>query len=65
LCTPFWDLIIEKHNKHHLPIQFNNEFYDFIQTFEKKRLINVPRHMIDIHVEGEYNYTPPTIGQDT
>jgi hypothetical protein len=34
--TPFWDFIIEKHNHHHFPRQFNKEFYNVIQIFRRK-----------------------------
>jgi hypothetical protein len=30
--TSFWDLIMEKHDKHHLPRQFNKEFYNVIES---------------------------------
>jgi hypothetical protein len=31
----------------------------------KERLINAPRHMRDIHAEGNTVYTPPIIGLGT
>jgi len=32
--TPFWDIIIEKHDHHHFPRQFNKKFYNVIQIFQ-------------------------------
>jgi hypothetical protein len=31
--TSFYDLTMEKHDKHHLPRQFNKEFYNVIESF--------------------------------
>jgi hypothetical protein len=50
---------MEKHDKDHLPRQFNKEFYDVIESFQGQRTLNKPLHVWDIHVEGNDVYIPP------
>jgi hypothetical protein len=50
---------MEKSDKHHLPRQFNKEFYDAIESFQGERTMNKPLHVRNIHVEGDGIYVPP------
>ncbi len=56
--TPCWDLIMEEHEKHHLPIQFNKEFYDCIESVQGKRALNTPFHVNDVCAKGDGVYIP-------
>jgi hypothetical protein len=57
--TSFWELIMEERDKHHLPRQFNLEFYDVIESFQEKWVMNKPLHVRNNHVERDYVYIPP------
>jgi hypothetical protein len=43
--TSLWELTMEECNKHHLPRQFNKEFYDAIESFQGERVVNKPLHV--------------------
>jgi hypothetical protein len=51
-------LIIEEHNKHHLPRQFNKKFCGVIESLQEKRNINIVLHVKDVHVEIDGMYVP-------
>jgi hypothetical protein len=44
----FWEMIAEEHDKHHLPHQFNKEFYEAIDFFQGEQIINASLHMKDL-----------------
>jgi hypothetical protein len=50
---------MEKRDKHHLPRQFNLEFYNVIESFQEEWAMNKPLHVRNIHVEGDGVYIPP------
>jgi hypothetical protein len=39
--------------------EFNKEFYDAIESFQGKRVVNKPLDVRDVHVEGDGLYIPP------
>jgi len=51
-------LIIEEHNKHHLPRQFNKKICGVIELLQEKRNINIVLHVEDVHVEIDGMYVP-------
>jgi hypothetical protein len=57
--TSLWELTMEKRDKHHLPRQFNEEFYDAIESFQGERVVAKPLHVRNIHAEGDGLYIPP------
>jgi hypothetical protein len=50
---------MEECNKHHLPRQFNLEFYNAIESFQEKWAMNKALHVQNIHVERDGVYIPP------
>jgi hypothetical protein len=50
---------MEEHDKHHLPRQFNLEFYDSIESFQEEWATNKPLHVRNIHAERDCVYIPP------
>lgn len=56
--TPLQDLTMEEQEKHHLPRQFNKEFYDHIKSVQGKKTLNTPSHVNDVHAKGDEMYIP-------
>ncbi len=50
---------MEECDKHHLPRQFNLEFYDSIESFQEEWATNKPLHVQNIHAERDCVYIPP------
>jgi hypothetical protein len=40
----FWNHVVEKKDKYHLPCQLCQEFYDLIEEFHMERNVIVPLH---------------------
>ncbi len=51
-------MIIEEHNKHHLPRQINTKLYSVIESLQERRNINTILHAKDVHVEIDAMYVP-------
>jgi hypothetical protein len=60
----FWDLTIKECNYHHFPKRFNWEFYEVIQAFQGKRVINALGYIRDVRAKGDVIYIPPNAGLD-
>jgi hypothetical protein len=43
-----------------LPPQFHQKYYDFIEVFQRERVVNIPLHTKDVNVEGDGIYKSPT-----
>jgi hypothetical protein len=62
--TCFWDLAFKKKERYHLPLQFNQKFYDHIELFQGERSVTTPLYSRDINIDGDEIYKP-TITQVT
>ncbi len=58
------ELSIKECDKHRLPRQFNPIYSNAIEVFQGERIINVPLHVRDVHVDGDGVFVGPHEEQD-
>jgi len=54
--TSYWELVMEKWDKLHLPKWFNEDCYNVIEVFHGDRNINAPIHLKDLQIESDGIY---------
>jgi hypothetical protein len=54
--TSYWELVVDEHDKLHLPKEFNCGFYETIYVFQGKRNVKKLIHVRDLQVDGDANY---------
>jgi hypothetical protein len=51
--THFWDFVVEKKDKYHLPRQLCRNFYDLIKEFQGERNVTISLHFKNINVKSD------------
>jgi hypothetical protein len=54
-------MTMEECKRNHLPHQFNIKYYDAIEVFQGKCVINAPIHVWDLQVNRDANYIAPIL----